>query len=317
MPGPPLLCWDDSRAAASAIRSVATILQEPRRGVVAFAYLPRAAGGDGFSRGPTAATPRLTAAEADAVLDRGVHAARAAGIDASGLPIAATTAAPAITKAADEQDASVIVLGQRPRSQLSRFLLGSVARDVVRGTDRPVVVVGGPAEESMRSAEGRGDAAGQDGSASPDGAVVLCWDGSEGARQAMRDARAVLGPRPAIVFFAHVPTEAARGILGGASGPDAPIMGEADAEILVEEGVHAAQKEGFAATPMRVVADRKTADLIAAVADEQDAPLVAMGQRKRSALGTLVLGSVTRGVLATHHRPVLLSGPESAGVYPG
>lgn len=312
MAGLPLLCWDDSRAAASAIRQVAAILPEPRRAIVAFAYLPADSG-----RGPAADTPWLPAAEADAVLDRGVRSAREAGIEATGLPIASRAAADAILTAADEREAQMIVLGQGPRSELSRFVLGSVARDVVRSAHRPVVVAGGPADGGARPAEGAGEGAEGDDSASTDGPVLLCWDGSDGARQAMRDARAVIRTRRAIVLFAHVPTESARGILGGLSGPDAPIMGEADAEVVLDAGVQAARKEGYEASPMRIVAEGKTAEIIVAVADQHDAPLIGMGQRKRSALGTLMLGSVARGVLARHHRPVLLSGPEGPGLYPG
>lgn len=308
--GIPLLCWDDSSAAASAIREVAAILRDPRRAMVAFAYLPAESG-----HGPAADTPRLTAAEAGAVLDRGLRAAQEAGLEATGLPIPARTAADALMAAADEREASMIVLGQGPRSELSRFVLGSVARDVVRLARRPVVVAGTPADGAATPAENAGEAAGGN-RGSVDGPVLLCWDGSDGALQAMRDARAVIGTRPAIVLFAHVPTESARGILAGASGPDAPIMGEADAELVIDAGVQAARREGYEATPMRIVADRKTAEIIAEVADQHDVPLIAMGQRKRSALGTLLLGSVARGVLARHHRPVLLSGPESPGLYP-
>lgn len=303
MAGIPLLCWDDSRAAASAVRGVAALLPEPRRAVVAFAYLPDEAGR------PAADTPRMTAADAEAVVERGVRAAQEAGIEAIGLPLPARVTGGALVAAADEREATMLVLGQPPRSELSRFLLGSVARDVVRDAHQPVVLVAGPADGSENPGAGAAPAPG-------DGPVLLCWDGSDGALQAMRDARAVAGDRRAIVLFAHVPTESAAGILGGVSAPDGPIMGEADAEHVVQAGVEAARREGWEPSPLRVVAERRTADIIAAAADEHDAPLIAMGQRRRSALGTLILGSVARGVLAAHHRPVLLSGPESPGLYP-
>jgi nucleotide-binding universal stress UspA family protein len=151
----------------------------------------------------------------------------------------------------------------------------------------------------------------------PTGPALLCWDGSDSALGAIRHAARILGPgHAAVVFFAHVPTEAARGLLGGLSGPDAPIMGVGDAEALIERGVGLAREAGLEAAGLRVEAERKTSEIIVATAEDQDATLIAMGQRQRSALGTLLLGSVARDVLDSFHRPVLLVGPAGAAPYP-
>jgi nucleotide-binding universal stress UspA family protein len=147
--------------------------------------------------------------------------------------------------------------------------------------------------------------------------ALLCWDGSEAAAQAIEEAAAILGAHhPAVLLFAHVPTEAARGLLGGLSGPDAPIMGAADAEDVLERGTQAAADAGFEVTPRRVEAQARTSRIIAEMAEETNARLIVMGQRERSAVGTLLLGSVAREVLESHHRPVMLVGPSSAGEYP-
>lgn len=147
--------------------------------------------------------------------------------------------------------------------------------------------------------------------------ALLCWDGSDGAASAIQHAARILGPgHDALVVFAHVPTESARGILGGFSGPDAPIMGISDAEDLLERGVRVAREAGLAATGLRITAERRTSEIVVALAEEHDAVLIVMGQRERSELGRLLLGSVAREVLDTHHRPVLLVGPGSAGPYP-
>jgi nucleotide-binding universal stress UspA family protein len=151
----------------------------------------------------------------------------------------------------------------------------------------------------------------------PGGPALLCWDGSDGAASAIRYAAQILGRgREAIVVFAHVPTESARGVLAGFSGPDAPIMAIPDADDLVDRGVQIARAAGLDAVGMRIAADGKTAAIITALAEERDAVLIVMGQRERSALGTLLLGSVARDVLDSHHRPVMLVGPGSPGVYP-
>jgi nucleotide-binding universal stress UspA family protein len=146
----------------------------------------------------------------------------------------------------------------------------------------------------------------------PNGAVILCWDGSTSASRAIEQASRILGNgRPAIVLLAHVPVEEHAGVLGGRGAPDAPIMGPADAEDLLEEGVRVARAAGFAATGVRVAAKTKTADIIVATAAEQDAPLIVMGQRGRSGLkaALLGLGSVAQEVLGMYDGPVLLVGP--------
>ena len=147
----------------------------------------------------------------------------------------------------------------------------------------------------------------------PTGPVLLCWDGSASARRAIDQAAKVLGAgRAATVLFAHVPTESARGLLAGMAGPDAPIMGATDAEALLEQGIDAAREAGFDASPLCVPADRKTAAIIVDTADEQDAPVIVMGQRGRSAIGVALLGSVARDVINSMHRPVMLVAPATA-----
>jgi nucleotide-binding universal stress UspA family protein len=46
--------------------------------------------------------------------------------------------------------------------------------------------------------------------------------------------------------------------------------------------------------------------LIAATAEELDAPAIVMGQRGLSGLKSALLGSVTRDVVNAYHRPVVL-----------
>lgn len=308
---PTLLCWDGSEAAAHAIRSAATLLDEPRRAVVVFAHRPVESPPRQFTGADALGTPILRNEQAEEILKLGVRAASEAGFEATGLLVAAANAAAsAISDAADEQDASMIVLGQPQRSAVGRYVLGSVARDVLSQEHRPVLLVG-----SGEEAPGE-DASAVDGERS-DRPVLLCWDGSESAARAIEHTAAILGRgRRATVLFAHVPTESARGILGGFSGPDAPIMGNVDVEVLMEEGVRTARAAGFEADALPAVAESKTSEIIVRTADAEGSAVIAMGQRARSGLGRLVLGSVAREVLETHHRPVLLAGPAGRGDYP-
>lgn len=147
--------------------------------------------------------------------------------------------------------------------------------------------------------------------------MLICWDGSDGAARTTEEAGAILGPgREAIVLFAHVPTEASEGILGGWSAPDAPIMAATDAEVLMEDGLRIARQAGFEPRPLLVVAKRRTSEIIASVADEQETLLIAIGQRRRSGVGRVLLGPVAREVVEAHHRPVLDTGPNEPGPYP-
>jgi nucleotide-binding universal stress UspA family protein len=139
----------------------------------------------------------------------------------------------------------------------------------------------------------------------PHGPAIFCFDGSEGAATAIKLARPILRDRhPAVVLFVHTPTERSLGGVG--SGPDAPIVGAADAETVLERGVALARDAGFEPEPLRVEADRKTAAIIADVAAQRDADVIVMGQRGRSGLAAAVLGSVSRDVINAADRPVLV-----------
>lgn len=143
------------------------------------------------------------------------------------------------------------------------------------------------------------------------GPALLCWDGSASSQQAIEQAAKLLGNgHPARVFFAYLPTEEASGLASALSGIDAPTMGPTDAEALLELGTAVARRAGFDASPQGVVADRKTAELIVAAAEELDSPAIVMGQRGRSAIGAALLGSVARDVIQNSaHRPVLVVAP--------
>ena len=141
------------------------------------------------------------------------------------------------------------------------------------------------------------------------GPLVLCFDGSEAAAEAIRTAPVLLGPgRAARVLYAYKPTERSLGVAQAITGGriDAPVSGEADAEDIVEAGVAIAREAGFDADGLLVQADRPTGELIAATAKDLDAPAIVMGQRGLSGLKSALLGSVTRDVINAYDRPVVL-----------
>jgi len=143
----------------------------------------------------------------------------------------------------------------------------------------------------------------------PQGPLVLCYDGSEAAERAIRVAPVAVGRgRPARVLYAYKPTERSLGVAQALTGGriDAPVSGEADAHDVVEAGVAIAREAGFEAEALLVEADRRTAELIAATAEELDAPAIVMGQRGMSGLKSALLGSVSREVVDAYHRPVII-----------
>jgi nucleotide-binding universal stress UspA family protein len=143
----------------------------------------------------------------------------------------------------------------------------------------------------------------------PTGPYLLCYDGSEAAERAIHAAARLVGPgRPGAVLYVYKPTERSLGVAQALTGGtiDAPVSGEADAHAVLDSGMAVARDAGFAPSPLLVEADRRTAEIIAAQAEELDAPAIVMGQRGRSALKTAILGSVSRDVVNAFHRPVIL-----------
>jgi nucleotide-binding universal stress UspA family protein len=143
----------------------------------------------------------------------------------------------------------------------------------------------------------------------PGGPLVLCYDGSAAAERAIRIAPVLVGRgRAARVLYAYKPTERSLGVAQAMAGGqiDAPVHGEPDAHEIVDRGVAIAREAGFDAEPLLMVADRRTAELVAEQAEELDAPAIVMGQRGMSGLKSAVLGSVSREVVNAYHRPVVL-----------
>ncbi len=62
-----------------------------------------------------------------------------------------------------------------------------------------------------------------------------------------------------------------------------------------------------------VIADGRPASVISDVADSQSADVIVVGRRGRSAVGELVLGSVSHELALHAHRPVLLIEPTKSG----
>jgi nucleotide-binding universal stress UspA family protein len=143
----------------------------------------------------------------------------------------------------------------------------------------------------------------------PQGPLVLCFDGSDAAERAIRIAPTLVGRgRSARVLYAYKPTERSLGVVQGLTGGriDAPVSDEPSAHDVVDAGVAIARDAGFDAQALLLEADRPTAELIAATAEELDATAIVMGQRGLSGIKAALLGSVSRDVINAYHRPVVV-----------
>jgi nucleotide-binding universal stress UspA family protein len=141
---PVLLAYDGSEQAKASIREAARQLTPRRDAIVLtvwepFAELPLAAAA------PSRDLEGGVAADARAIADEGARLAGAAGFHPRPLVESGDRIWRTIVDAADEHDASIVVMGSHGRTGIGLALMGSVAADVVRHTARPVMIVHAPA----------------------------------------------------------------------------------------------------------------------------------------------------------------------------
>lgn len=89
---------------------------------------------------------------AEQTAQTGAEAASAAGLDATGRAVVASSSvADAILDVAAELDASAVVIGTRGHTGVKSLLLGSVSHQLLQRASRPVVVVPSPKVASKRA----------------------------------------------------------------------------------------------------------------------------------------------------------------------
>jgi nucleotide-binding universal stress UspA family protein len=147
------------------------------------------------------------------------------------------------------------------------------------------------------------------------GPIVLCYDRSDGARRAIERAAALFPGRDAVVLHVWVPLVVAAAAYGDFVPPRVEDVLELDglAAQLAEEGAEIANAAGLRATAATAEATTAgTWQAIVEFADDQDASAIAVGTRGLSTFRSLVLGSVSHGVIQHAHRPVLVVPPPAA-----
>jgi nucleotide-binding universal stress UspA family protein len=145
-----------------------------------------------------------------------------------------------------------------------------------------------------------------------DGPLLLCYEGSEDATQAIEHAGRVLGGRDALVVTVWQPTPALSGFASAGSTDSTFDFVEVDraaadlSERVARDGVRIAHQAGLHAKPVAVEASGPVWRTIVEIADLHDAAIIAMGSRGLTGLRPMRLGSVSSAIVHHADRPTLI-----------
>lgn len=153
--------------------------------------------------------------------------------------------------------------------------------------------------------------------------IVLCYDGSANAAQAIERAGAFLPGAHALILTVWQPT-AALGSFDwpGTTSPTVDFyeMDRAAAEEgnrLAHEGERLAREAGLVAEPLAVEAGGPVWKTIVETADQRDAAMIVLGSRGLTGLRSVLLGSVSGAVVHHAHLPTMVVPRHTANSAPG
>ena len=189
----------------------------------------------------------------------------------------------------------MIVCGTRGHGMVSRALLGSTSSALLHHADRPVLIV--PHVPA-------------------DGPVVIAYDGSDGARDAIEVAARRFPHRATVIAHAWV-SPLRRSYAGAAIGAmplpegdelvrDLTDMFAGDAQETADEGVGLAAESGLPARAVVREAESSVWRTLAEIAADEGAAVLVVGSRGRGAVTSTVLGSVSASLAHNAERPVLI-----------
>lgn len=149
--------------------------------------------------------------------------------------------------------------------------------------------------------------------------ILIAYDGSPAARDAVAQAAVLFAPRKAIVMTVWEPGLSEFMLVPDATGMGTTMMpydpsvvrevdkaGEDHARDIAEDGLELAQKAGLQAEALVVRDVTDAADAIVASAEERKAGAIVMGSRGLKGLRSKLLGSTSGEVLRKAGRPVVV-----------
>lgn len=145
--------------------------------------------------------------------------------------------------------------------------------------------------------------------------ILICYDGSDGARHAIEVTAALFAGHPVIVLHAWQPVAAIAASHGGAA-VSMPTYDDGEIRRAVAATAEQGSNEAIAAglSARFEVAEVRTHDIARTIlnrADQHDARLIVLGTRGRSAFKSVMAGSVSRNVAQHAHRPILIVPPSA------
>lgn len=221
-----------------------------------------------------------------------VQPLRAGGLEVEIVVRAAGVAADDILTMAREKSADLIVIGSRSRNMIRGLFLGSVAREVIRKTELPLLLEW--IEPTAEATAARCEAVCRESLRH----LMLATDFSRHA-QAAENAAVALSSMAARTDCLHVMTGAARHAT-----PVLPVMAKAAlAEIAARIRAAGGSAETFVA---EAPAGYTVAEAIAAQARERDCSLIVVGKSGQGRVESMLIGSTAAKLCEIAGRPVLL-----------
>jgi nucleotide-binding universal stress UspA family protein len=144
------------------------------------------------------------------------------------------------------------------------------------------------------------------------GPILLCYDGSEDAAAAIAEAGSLFPGREAVAVcfwqpFAQLAKRFAVSLLEVVQ--EAGSVNEREGQLaqqLADQAAAIARESGLAAEGRAVEVTRPIDEAIIAYADEIDAPVIVLGSRGRSGIGSMLLGDVAHNVVQRSTRSLFV-----------
>jgi nucleotide-binding universal stress UspA family protein len=293
--GPILICYDGSDGAKHAIEAAAGLLTE-RRAVVLdvapFLTLEESVGTAGAPIGVDFETLNKEAALEQA--NEGATLARESGFEAEARAEQASPTWQGVVGVADEIGAAAIVIAGSGLSGLRETVKGKVPRTVAEHAGRPVLLVPPPQSPPART---------------PEGPILICYDGSDATEHAIEAAATVLTERHAVVLLVAPILSIGEALSGvGVLPADYETKAKDAAHEVLNAGERIAREAGFDAEARIKRADT-TWEGVVREANETDAKAIVIAGSGLSGLSETVKGKVPRTIAEHAGRPVLLVPP--------